>query len=52
MGFGVRRVWYPLSASLGCAGQPYGVTKTGWLLHLADICQLFSNRTVFQLLGM
>lgn len=29
-----------------------GVTKTDWLLHLADICQLFSNRTVLQLLGM
>lgn len=26
--------------------------KTDWLLHLADICQLFSNRTVLQLLGM
>lgn len=29
-----------------------GVTETDWLLHLADICQLFSNRTVLQLLGM
>ena len=27
--FGVRWVWYSLSASLGCAGQLYGVTKTG-----------------------
>lgn len=51
-GFWCKMGLVSIKSQSGMYWELCGVTKTDWLLHLAGICQLFSNRTVLQLLGM